>query len=420
MPAQRERTGGSVTNSRMDPFAEYQILTSRSGLPSAMHVPSQTLVHSRIDPWREAGEIAESQQLSGCRFTLLIGGGLGYLAEALLQVSDGEHQILVIEPDAGLLRLARSCRERACCFHSPWIRIAVASTERALQSRLAAVPPDANVIISPYLLRLSECRMSPMHDILKILRTEIASRSVYEPLLRREPGEERAHSFPPVTGVRLDPNRVTAVVGAGPSLDSCLDVLRRHRSRLHVVAASGAVPALMAGHVPPDWVIAMEAKETVLGDLNSLPTASRVVVFPSAHPGVVRMERFVFYSAGEESGQVLETRGGSSVIPELDFALRMSRADVVLVGLDLGYHNGAYARSSRRSPESAGVGNPVPPKFLAMRAGLERVLLANGSPNRKVYHVLDYGKPLKGTLLLAPDHLEETILSSQACEVESD
>jgi hypothetical protein len=404
----------------MNRFAEYEILSSRSGAPTALHVPSQTLVHSGIDPRREAGEIADAHNCSGTGSTLLIGGGLGYLAEAILQMRGSGHRIHVIEPDAGLLRLAMTNRSGVDYLTSSRIHVSTVSTKKALQMRMASIEPDATVIISPYLLRLSECNATPLKDILRVLRTEIASSAIYAPLLRENSQCMRVRLIPAVENLAFEPDKMMVIVGAGPSLDHSLEFLRQHRSRLNILAASGAAPALMAGGVAPDCVFAMEAKVTVVSDLSVLPQGARVVIFPFTHPAVIASGRYSLYSGGDNDHTGLETRGGSSAIPALDYALRASTTDLLLVGMDLGYQSGTYAHASKRATSADVIGNPLPPKFLAMRAGLERVLSEHGNTARRIYHVLTNGVPLKGTTLLSPERLADTLSPIYRCEVESD
>ena len=110
----------------------------------------------------------------------------------------------------------------------------------------------------------------------------------------------------------------------------------------------------------------------------------------------------------------MEARGGSSAIPALDFALRTSQSDVVLVGLDLGYQIGSAAEGSNRDRNTPVFGSP---KFLSMRAGLERVLADCGNGNRRIFHVLERGVALKGTLRIRPRDLLEVLNSLTRLEM---
>jgi hypothetical protein len=378
----------------MDALAEFVIFPSRCGLPTAVHVPSRTLIHSRVDPQREAEEIVGAEDLPPAALTILFGGGLGYLAEAIVSVRGPDHNVLVLEPDSALHALGRRHRAGTPYFTSPNIQTVLIPTGAALLSRCRDVPGDAAVIISPYALRLASRDRHPLSGYLQILRAERASRYVYESLVSAHLGASSAilSTLPKAVSVRLPDQRPVIVAGAGPSLDACAAHLREHRGQCVMVAASGAVPALLANGLEPDWVIALEAREAILDDLLDLPASSNVIVFPATHPAVYSTNPSRLFCGGGCGDEGLETRGGTSVIPALDFAMRVSGSDVVMVGVDLGNQRGTYARHAKRETD---VALPDAP----------RVINARPISGRCIYHVLEAGQPLSGTRLAKPADL---------------
>jgi hypothetical protein len=216
----------------------------------------------------------------------------------------------------------------------------------------------------------------------------------------RRINRDRLDSLPHAPDICLELGKDVVVAGAGPSLDECAPALRRHRSKFVLVAASGAVPPLRAAGIDPDWVVALEGKDTVVNDLADLPEKISTVVFECTHPQIVRAaRRKLFFGDG------LETRGGTTLIPALDFALQCSMEDVILVGADLGYGNRVYASGAKRECLVMSVPSGVPPKFLAMRAALENLLDGKLRAPRTVYHALRTGPALRGALRVQPDEL---------------
>lgn len=397
-------------------LAEFVILPARSGEPTALHVPSGVLLHSRVDPAAEARDIAQQQAASQADHTVILGGGLGYVPDAVLAACEPGHTVTVIEPDAALLQLARRHRPSATCFTSPRVRYLTASTLTGLNDFGRALPDASSLMIASYLLRLAQHEHTALAGFLHILRAEQASRIAYDSILplHEAANRPRLSTLPRSVAVRLASDKPVIVAGAGPSLDACTAFLRDARPSFTLVSASGALPPLLAAGIAPDWILALEGRDAILSDLATVPTGARVIVFPATHPDIVARQDLSLYS-----GEALETRGGSSVIPALDFALSASAADlpVALVGLDLGHRHGAYAQAARRDSAATAVGDALPPKFLSMRAGLERVLALPRMGLRRVLHVLDGGLPLKGTELLAPASLP-TILE-HSCVTES-
>ncbi|HEY3295781.1 MAG TPA: 6-hydroxymethylpterin diphosphokinase MptE-like protein [bacterium] len=406
----------------MNPFAEFAIFPSRCGLPSAMHVPTDTLIHSRVNPEREAADIADAHSNPAASSTVIIGGGLGYLAEAVSQLRGAGHPVHVIEPHREVLYLARASRGYCAYLTSERIHVHCAVTRTGLSATLRDLPADAAVIVAPYLLRLSEQADFPLGGLLRIVRAEIASSAVYNPLLAAQSGvfDRVLANLPSVFAARLSGSKTSIVAGAGPNLTECLPALAAQRSGITLIAASGAVPALLNARLTPDWVFALEAKDTVIKDLEGLPLGTRVVVFPSTHPAIIGGNRFSLIAGASAGAPGLETRGGSSVIPALDFALCSGSSDVVLIGVDLGNQNGTYAAGSARSNAVSEFRNAEPPKFLSMRAGLERVLHERQHPSRAIYHVLRQGRTLCGTERISPERARVLLHQRSFCEVQGE
>jgi hypothetical protein len=201
------------------------------------------------------------------------------------------------------------------------------------------------------------------------------------------------------------------VAGAGPSLEECTPALRRHRSRFVLVAASGAVPPLRSARIDPDWVIALEARDAVLNDLASLQPETPIIVFESTHPQAILSAHGPVFC-----GRGLESRGGTTLVPALDFALRCSANDVFLIGADLGYGSRAYAAGAKREPKRGDLPAGVPPKFLAMRAALENLLERKPRDARVVYHVLSVAPVLRTARRMQPAALHAALASCETAK----
>ncbi|RPH95743.1 DUF115 domain-containing protein [candidate division KSB1 bacterium] len=390
-------------------FAEFTVVPSRSGAPTVVHVPTGMLIHSRMNPVAEAYEIAEANRLSDASVTVLLGGGLGYLAESILDVQGADHTVIVIEPDVDLIALSHSVRSRSVYASSPRIMMKRVLSPQEMAEKCSDIPGTANMIIAPYFESLASSKQNVLSGFLRILRSERASKVVYDPLVLRnaEMNKTCLILLPSALDVRQDNGKPVLVVGAGPSLDLCVQTIRELRDRFVVIAASGAVPPLQARGVEPDWVIALEGREIINRDLSALSPATRMVAFPSVHPGVLSAHMQHTFAGVRSDGSGLETRGGSSLVPALDFALHIASTDIALIGADLSAGNGIYAQNANRD---AAVEPMVdPPKYLAMRTGLERLLGGRNLSNRKVFHVLDKGAVLSGTERLLPQHLDQIL-----------
>ena len=400
-----------------DRLSEYRVFPARTGEPSAIHVPKGILVHSAVDPMAEAAEFAQACRDSLHNEVVLVGGGLGYLPEAMAEEGGRSVIVQVVEPDRALFDLARVVRPAADYFTLPQVTVTFGSTLHDLLRRIVRAQDDAAVIVSPYLERILSGGDHFLSGLLALLRSERVSRSVYRPLLDAAADTaSRLAALPSALSVRLQAGKMVVVAGAGPSLDQCVDLMRAARSHFVIVAASGAVPPLHAAGIDPDWIIALEARDTILRDLRIVHAPSKIIVFPSTHPGVLQMYEDALFSGLGADEEKLATRGGTSVVPALDFALRASTERVALVGVDLGYAQGHYARNADRARAVIEEHALHPPKFEAMRAGLEMVLNGKGH-DRCVFHVTESTQPLRGTTRVPPGEFARVCERSVTNEV---
>jgi hypothetical protein len=144
------------------------------------------------------------------------------------------------------------------------------------------------------------------------------------------------------------------VAGAGPSLESSLPLLARHRDRFALVAVDTALPSLLAAGMAPDVVVALEAQavnnkdfiaegmegaETVLaGDLSVHPSAARLfagrLCFFSSEFAPLRLwARLEGCGLRPQPFPAL----GSVGVAAAHAALRITTESVFLTGLDLSF-----------------------------------------------------------------------------------
>ncbi len=152
------------------------------------------------------------------------------------------------------------------------------------------------------------------------------------------------------------------VAGAGPSLEETMPALARLRERFLLVAVDTALPCLMTLGIHPDVVIALEAQaanlkdfvpglaqETLLAcDLSSFPVAARLAAgrlcfFSSVFAPLRIFERMEAAGLRPKAIPAL----GSVGVAGVHAALRLTRGEVFLTGLDFAFSKGrTHARGS--------------------------------------------------------------------------
>ena len=160
----------------------------------------------------------------------------------------------------------------------------------------------------------------------------------------------------------LSAKKPIVVSGAGPSLEGHLPVLRKLRSRFHLLATDTSLPVLGQAGITPDLIFALEAQSANMNDFlsHSFPQIPLLCDISSS-PNVIRLPRSkLFFFASKftplrlfdrlaEAG-LLPTSippMGSVGVAALKVALELTQAPVVLVGLDFSYVGGrTHARST--------------------------------------------------------------------------
>jgi hypothetical protein len=142
------------------------------------------------------------------------------------------------------------------------------------------------------------------------------------------------------------------VLGAGPSLEASLPTVRRHRSRLLLLAVDTALPVLSAHGMRPDLVLALEGQVANAKDfIGQDPAGMSLLCDMTACPAVVRLfgDRVFFFCSEFHPLKLLERMSeqrlrptpvpalGSVGVAALHTALRLTQGPVFLAGLDFSY-----------------------------------------------------------------------------------
>ncbi|MBI5058342.1 DUF115 domain-containing protein [candidate division KSB1 bacterium] len=392
-------------------FASYELQAARSGALTAVHIPSGLHIHSGVDPVAEAADIADSLVTETSGSTLLIGFGLGYLAQAIAKLLIPPASLTVIEPDPALAALADLAARREPALAARTFHLLTSANPVALAEALADLVPESRVMIAPYCAALARVEATPFSELMIALQSERASATVYNPLLKSVSIDARhlLDALPAWTDLRIDRHKTMCVVGAGPSLDASVSALREHRAQLSIIAVSGACPALAAAGLNPDAVVVLERLPAAARDLADVTEGTPLIVFMSTNESVLSAHhRHCF--RGDSNVEPLQARGGTSVVPALDFAIAANPPRIVLIGVDLGQGTRPYAAHCKRSA-SGNTGLALAPRYRAMRFALESLLDSRAAAPR-VFHVLPQGRELRGTCRVAPLDLHALLSQS--------
>jgi hypothetical protein len=178
---------------------------------------------------------------------------------------------------------------------------------------------------------------------------------------------------------KIRSERPVLIVGAGPSLDEVLPLIKEYHSSFTILAVDTALASLLAHGIIPDFGLAQDGQFHTMGDFSCAPGTLEIPIFfdltstkslprhltGGILPFFTRFDRSSFTARLEESLSFLSVLPplGSVGITALEIALRLNAPEVWIAGLDFAYllgkshakgtpyHQRELYRRSRLKPE---------------------------------------------------------------------
>ncbi len=356
---------------------DYLLEMAKSGVPTLIVQPDGGKpmgYHSRYDPVKEAEKQIDAAY-DGQTHVLLLGFGLGYMAEALLKrlpTTVSGPQIFVVEPDVGVFNGALRSRDLKALLASPRIAWCVGMTpdqigdfwntnlDWTVLDKLAIIdhPPSmarfktifARVVEKiRYLCNRSKGNLvTLMHAGFEFHSNNFAN--LAESFVM--PGIGRL--FDKFAGVPA------IIVAAGPSLDKNMHLLKEVKGKFPILAVDTAFRQLIANGIKPDIVCAADPSYENSLDFVGVENVDEVVlaVEPMTHPDIYdsfsgprMLMTFggglypIFEQFREPVGKLV--CWGSIATTVFDLAKNIGADPLVFIGLDLSFADGRlHARGS--------------------------------------------------------------------------
>jgi len=353
-----------------DPPSNARMATgpSENGLPNLYWEDDAGRVHAwydYLDPLAGVARDLPPSVVEGGRLAVVLGLGLGYelvhLYEELAPAAR-LHKIVVIEPDVDVFRHAVRQVDLSTWLANDSIHLLVGSAGAAAESLLDGVIYEKDLVHYARRLRfvhstgalrweadaikdaLRYSARSFRHSVRKIgIGPKAGLDELAGSLLNL--GRWLQSSTPePLRGAAA--GETVVVCSAGPSLATALPALRAMRDKVVVVAADGALAALVAAGVPPDFVVAIDPSPLIRHHLEAfnLPGVwllGHSVLHPEAlaswqgpFAGLSDNGKPFFYLGAERVCPQPGMSGGNSAFHT---ALFLGAAEVILMGQDLAF-----------------------------------------------------------------------------------
>ncbi|MEM9253241.1 MAG: 6-hydroxymethylpterin diphosphokinase MptE-like protein [Planctomycetota bacterium] len=323
---------------------------------------------SRYDPIKEADRLIDGIDHAAVATVAVLGVGLGYHVQRLVEAQKGNGLAIAYEPDTALLRAVLERVDHSAWLGTPRVIVADGQTDRPallsmVEKRAGVLTQGLHLVTHPLASRRHpddvRAFSQTLTEVLAFCRTNVATTLVNSARTVHNVTHNLAHyAAGSTTDALIDAAEgfPAVCVAAGPSLAKNVDLLSNPevRSRVVVIAVQTALRPLLDRGIRPDFVTAIDYSEIssrFYEDLPALPDVT-LVAEPKAHPtildaypGPIRCARNAFDDQllGDLARPIKPIRAATTVAHLCFYLAQHLGCDpIMLIGQDLGFADGLY------------------------------------------------------------------------------
>lgn len=348
---------------------------------------------------------------------VIYGLGLGYHCKELAG-RDIDLHITIIENDIRMIQLAMTYTDMSWYFKHPGIKIIYDADWKEWSKALKAAENKVVLFHRPSVRRIKN----------EVVKQQIQKFLVHEGSMRVRSDRMVQNFRFNVKHCELDLSKPeqqfkgknVIIVGAGPSLDKNVHLLKELPQDYLVLAMGAVCRKLYNMGVSMDYIIITDPKELSDGQIKGVENSDiPMILLSTATKGVTRNyhgRKFMLCQKGfedaerlaGEKGLMLFETGGSVATTAVDMCIRFQAARIVLIGQDLAFTGNRNHAAGARDEGIADYddmimvedvyGNPVPTSrpFLMYREWIER-RIAREDVGMPVIDATEGGAKIKGT-----------------------
>ncbi|MDX9703219.1 MAG: DUF115 domain-containing protein [Candidatus Auribacterota bacterium] len=348
---------------------DVEILISRTGDPTAR--VNGTLLHSMFDPYKEARRFVDGNPVSPGSIVLLYGFGLGYHALEIARRIGHSGKLIIVELNSAILRTALDVADFEELFsvtncelifprHADDIKRDLEKLQDVCDNGgcTVLVHQPSFKCISP------EYKQAGMMFETTLIQNRTAGLFRKHYVSNFEKNIDTVLSYPGISDVKDFFTGCPAIlIGAGPSLDDSIPLLRKYSERAILMAVDSAFPILMRRGVRPDFVVSVDPQPVTLKHFEGCERAGvPLIVTPVSCSQVLEIYKgpfLIFMQKNHSFTSVMEPylgskgfsyAGGSVSCIAFDILSQWGCSPVIFVGMDYAYPSGkAYSSLSFES-----------------------------------------------------------------------
>ena len=319
--------------------------------------------HSNVNPLKEASDFARYYYQPGCEDYVIWGLGLGYHVREMLRLDDGI-QLTIYESDMDVI------------YHC--LNAVDMSTYLGMASVTLIYDPQFTKIIDT-LEKITENFILHYPSLRHIENERI--RQQMEMFFIRDSGKRNVailfennsrENFKNMDGYvdELRPafeGKDVVIVAAGPSLDKNVELLKKKKPNMVIVAVETVFRKLVNLGVSVDYMIVADANSRIYGHLVGLENQPIPMLYLStAYKGFAKNyqgPKYLICQSGydkaeelaEKNGWKLYETGGSVSTTALDVCISLGAKSIAFIGLDLAYTGGHAHATGAAAREATGL-----------------------------------------------------------------
>lgn len=331
-----------------DEDEDFRFETTISGFLTMKDIKRNLYIHSTNDPMWEAKKLAEYIFDPKKKQYSVLGCGLGYLIYQLYSISEGSVRLRVYEKDARIVQYARAY---GVLEWIPEDRLSIETDKDPRAFLCSILEPDTGFYMLPSAIESAKDSVKAvLKDIYIGFSTDKIFRKEKEINYWRnlESGCKMISEFD-FSGLKKE----FIVIGAGPSLDTQIDFLKRNKNQRTLIAVGTVLKKLLKNHIIPDVVVLLDPQARTFPQIEGVEACKDMVMLVSITAYWEFVEEYkgekYLISFREDEDEIYDTNAeceekwekvGTVTALGIEAACQFGAEKIYLVGVDLSYPEG--------------------------------------------------------------------------------
>lgn len=317
-------------------------------------IQKKYFLHSKYNPRKEAEVFINQYICNEDTNYIVIGFGLGYHLEALLDKITTRSNVYVFEGNSAIFKIAIERRNLTDVLSDERVHLFVQDNPRVYIEEMTRTisTVDGQMILHKSSVEALPSNFEQVKFILEEFKMHQQSFLSSRALLAENFRENLKH-YDACVDILFNQycNVPLILVSAGPSLDKNKHILKQLRGKAIILAVGKAARTLINVDVRPDILIITDPSRKIYKQINGLELDIPLIALSTCGQEVLKYYKGFKYIAlqkgfdlaeqyAERNKKRLIQTGGSVATAALDIAIQMGCNPIVFIGQDLAYTDG--------------------------------------------------------------------------------